>query len=283
MVKAIDYLNYYVSDRGNKEWDEFHGEEGTVCKLKAVYVGGSPYCPSEEMIARMDEAGVERVFFANLLMFSYLHKKPTNFATLDELGEMVQKYPDRFSGYANYNPFHISESLRGVERGVKQYGFKGAFVHIYGFDIPLHDRLMYPLYAKCCELGIPVVMQVGYVLEGMPSEHGRPIYLDRIALDFPELRILGSHTGYPWCEELISVCYKFENVYFGASAHYPRYWEPTMVNYINTRGRDKVIWGTNAIPFKPMLEQLNELPLREEVKPKLLRENAIKFFKLDQK
>jgi predicted TIM-barrel fold metal-dependent hydrolase len=273
-------LAYYSSPEGAERFNKLHEEELMICKLAGVYKGGTPFAPPEQTISRMDAAGVERVIFAQLTMFSYVFKRPLETCTVDELGEVVKKFPDRISGYASYYPYHPVDSLQEIERGVKQYGFKGVFVHIYGFDIPLDNRLMYPLYAKCCELDIPVVMQVGYVLEGMPSEHGRPILLDRIAMDFPKLKILGSHTGYPWCEELIAVCYKFENVYFGASAHMPRYWEPTVVTNINSRLRDKAIFGTNAIPWEMMLPQVEELKLREEVKPKLLRENAIKFFKL---
>ena len=280
MTKVIDYLAYYTSPEGVGRFNKLHEEETMLCKLSGVYKGGTPFAPPEETIARMDNTGVERVFFAKLMMFSYIFKRPLEACTTDELGEVVKKYPDRFSGYGAYDPFHISDSLEEIERGVKQYGFKGVFVHIYGFDIPLDSRQMYPLYAKCCELDIPVVMQVGYVLEGMPSEHGRPILLDRIALDFPKLTIIGSHTGYPWCEELIAIAYKFENVYFGASAHMPKYWEPSVVQYINTRGRDKAIFGTNSIPWEMMLPQIEELGLKDESKEKLLRENAVKLFKL---
>ena len=112
----------------------------------------------------------------------------------------------------------MTTSLAEIELAVKKYNFKGVYIHIYGFDIPLHDRKMYPLYAKCAELDVPVSMQVGHVLESMPSEHGRPMYLDQIASDFPALRILGAHTGWPWVEELISVCYKRDNVWFGVDA-----------------------------------------------------------------
>src|SRR5439155_19570019 len=125
----------------------------------------------------------------------------------EEVAQYVMRYPQRFVGLAGYNPFRIKESLLEIEQAVKVYGFKGVYIHIYGFDIPLHDSKMYPLYAKCGELDIPVSMQVGHVLEAMPSEHARPIYFDRIASDFPDLKIIGAHTGWPWVEELISVCY----------------------------------------------------------------------------
>jgi predicted TIM-barrel fold metal-dependent hydrolase len=142
---------------------------------------------------------------------------------------------------------------------------------------------MYPLYAKCVELDVPVSMQVGHVLEAMPSEGGRPIYLDRIACDFPELKVIGAHTGWPWVDELISVCYKWENVWFGVDAWSPKYLSPQIIQFINSRlGRDRSIWGTNGLPWKETLDQLDELGLKEEVKRKLLRENAISLFKLDR-
>lgn len=280
MVKVIDTLNYYLTAANRDKFEEFHKEEGIACKLTAVMPGGAPYHPVDELISLMDEAGVEKVFLAKLLMFSYFHKKPYEGCSLEELAQVIKGHPNRFVGLATYNPNQIMESLREIEKAVKVYGFKGVYMHIFGFDIPLHDRKMYPLYTKCVELGIPCCMQVGYVLEGMPSEHARPIYLDRIALDFPELVIVGTHTGYPWCEELVAVAYKFQNVYFGVSAHFPKYMDPTVVRNIDSRLRDKSIFGTNGLPFKPMLSQINELGLREEAKNKLLRENAIKVFKL---
>jgi len=164
---------------------------------------------------------------------------------------------------------------------VTQYGFKGVYVHIYGFDIPLHDRKMYPLYAKCVELDVPVSMQVGHVLESMPSEHGRPIYLDRIACDFPDLKMVGAHTGWPWVEELLSVCYKWDQIWFGVDAWMPKYLKPEIIQFINSRmGQDRCLWGTNGLPWKESLEQVAELGLKEEAKRKLLRDNAVQLFKL---
>ncbi len=108
----------------------------------------------------------------------------------------------------------------------------------------MHDRKMYPLFAKCVDLDIPVSMQVGHLLEAMPSEHGRPILLDQIASDFPELKIVGAHTGWPWVEELISACYKWDNIYFGIDAWMPKYLKPEIVHYIGSRmGQDRCLWG----------------------------------------
>jgi predicted TIM-barrel fold metal-dependent hydrolase len=128
---------------------------------------------------------------------------------------------------------------------------------------------------------VPVSAQVGHVLEGMPSEMGRPIYLDYIASDFPKLKLLGAHTGWPWVDELISVCYKWENVWLGIDAWMPKYLPPSILQFINSRmGRDRCVWGTNGLPWKQSLDQIEQLGLKEEVKQKVLYENAIELFGL---
>lgn len=278
-IKAIDYMFYVTTPEFIAKWNK--AKEGElICRMERS-IGGLPAYEIDRLVELMDEAGVEKVFITQCKMWSYWNKWMYMDTQLKEVTQYTEKYPDRFVGLTAYNPFRIKESLKEIEIAVKEYGFKGVYVHIYGFDIPLNDAKMYPLYAKCVELDIPVSMQVGHVLEAMPSDCARPIYLDRIACDFPELKMIGSHTGYPWVEELISVCYKWENVWFGCDAWLPRYWSPSIIQYINSRlGADRCLWGTNGIPWKESLKQVNELKLREENKKKLLRDNAIQLFKL---
>jgi len=277
--KAIDYMNYVSLPEFMKRWQQAKKDE-LVCRMEASLGSDLPGVDIDAFVNMMDSAGVDKVFITQNKMFSYWNKWMYMDTKLEEVRQYTEKYPQRFVGLAGYNPFRIKDSLNEIERSVKEYGFKGVYIHIYGFDMSLIDNRMYPLYAKCTELDIPVSIQVGYVLEAMPSEHGRPIYLDRIALDFPTLKIIGSHTGYPWCEELISICYKYDNVYFGADAHMPRYWEPTVVRFIQTRGQDKVIWGSNGLPWDRMFAQIDALQLSEEVQRKLLRDNAMRVFGL---
>ena len=279
-VKAIDIMYYVATPEFIARWNK--AKEGElVCRMERA-IGGLPQFDSlDAMLARMDEAGVETVFVTQTKMWSHRNHWMYMDTRLEEVTQYTCRDPRRFVGLAGYNPFRIQESLREIETAVRQHGFRGVYVHIYGFDIPLDDRKMYPLYAKCVELDVPVSMQVGHVLEGMPSEHGRPMLLDRIACDFPELRIVGAHTGWPWVEELISVCSKWDNVYFGVDAWMPRYLKPEIVRFIGSRmGQDRCLWGTNGLPWKESLAQLEELELRPEAKKKLLRENAVRLFRL---
>jgi len=281
-LKAIDFMYYVSTPEFIQRWAK--AKEGELlCRMEASLGGSLPsYSSIDEMVAKMDEAGVEKVFVAQNKMFSYWNKWLYMDTRLEEVVQYQERYPGRFVGLAGYNPFRIQESLEEIERAARDYGFKGVFVHIYGFDIPLDDRKMYPLYAKCQELDITVSMQVGHVLESMPSEHARPMTLDRVACDFPNLRIIGAHTGYPWEEELISVCYKWEHVYFGVDAWMPKYLSPAVVHFLGSRmGQDKCLWGTNGLPWKESLAQVDGLGLKEDIKRKLLRENAVRAFKLD--
>lgn len=279
-IRAIDFMYYVATPEFIAKWTAAKKGE-LICRMERA-IGGLPqYDSIEAMVAKMDEAGVEKVFITQCKMWSYWNKWMYMDTSLDEVTQYTTRYPDRFVGLAGYNPFRIKDSLKEIEVAVKEHHFRGVYVHIYGFDIPLHDPKMYPLYSKCVELDIPVSIQVGHVLEAMPSEHARPIFLDRVACDFPDLKIIGAHTGWPWVEELISVCYKWDNVYFGVDAWMPKYLKPEIIQFVNNRmGQDRCLWGTNGLSWKESLEQLEKIGLREDAKRKLLRDNVAQLFKI---
>jgi predicted TIM-barrel fold metal-dependent hydrolase len=216
-------------------------------------------------------------------MMSYQKKTMVWDITEEEVYCAVQQAPTRLIGLAGFNPLEKMEAVRRVERAVRELGFKGVYIHTYGFGIPLNDRLYYPLYAKCVELGVPVSMQVGHSAEHMPNELGRPIHLDTVALDFPELKLIGAHTGWPWTEEMISLAWKHENVYLGIDAHHPKYLEPTLLHFMKTRGQNKVVYGTNypAVLHAESIACIrNELGLTEKVAEKILHGNAARVYGL---
>jgi hypothetical protein len=116
----------------------------------------------------------------------------------------------------------------------------------------------------------------------MSSEVGRPIYLDRIALDFPELVIVGGHIGYPWTDEAIAVATKHVNVYIDTSAYSVKRYPPQLVEYMNNHGREKVMFGTNYPMITPAqaLRGLDTLHLSPETRELFLGENARRVFRL---
>lgn len=234
-----------------------------------------------DFVAMMDEAGLEKALIPAIRMMSYQRKVMVWDIQEEEVHEVVKQYPDRLIGLCGFNPLEKMEGVRRVERAVRELGFKGVYIHTYGFGIPLDHRLYYPLYAKCVELGITVSMQVGHSAEHMPNELGRPIHLDNVALDFPELNLVGAHTGWPWADEMISLAWKHENVFLGIDAHHPKYLEPSVVHFMKTRGQNKVLYGTNypAVFHKDSIDSIrNDLDLPEKVIEKILRGNAARVY-----
>jgi len=113
---------------------------------------------------------------------------------------------------------------------------------------------------------------------------GRPICLDGVACDFPELKLIGIHIGIPWTEEMIAMAWKHEHVYIGCDAHAPRHWPEAFVRYLNSFGRDKVLFGTDWPVIDPerAMAEIAEMDLRPDSKQQLLRENALRVFRLPE-
>ncbi|MDP2659206.1 MAG: amidohydrolase family protein [Dehalococcoidia bacterium] len=281
-VKALDWMNYLNTEKGIARF-KGASELAHLLKWWGMEDRYQPRSP-EELVAEMDEAGVGETVICCVKMASYRENKVIYETPYEEVVDLMNKCPGRFIGFAGINFFaSICDEIREMEIAVKKYGFKGIYLHTYGYRIPLNHRLCYAVYAKAEELGIPVSMQTGHSAEHMPNEMGRPMLLDDIALDFPKLNIVGSHTGWPWCEELISVAWKHENVFMDISAHQPQYLEPNVIQFLKTRGRAKTIFGTNGPvnPAKQAIEYIKtQMGLKENVQDMILRTNAARLLKM---
>ena len=114
---------------------------------------------------------------------------------------------------------------------------------------------------------------------------GRPITLDGVACDLPELKLVGIHVGIPWTEEMIAMAWKHKNVYIGCDAHRPKYWPQAFTHYINSFGQDKVIFGTDfpVLDFEKTTADIDGLGIRPDALRKLMRDNVIRLYKLDER
>ena len=210
-------------------------------------------------VAKMDEAGVSKSLISAWVA-------PHNvMISNDEVANFVNQYPDRLIGVGSVNISKPVQAVAEIRRCVDELGFKGIRVLPWLWELPPTDRLFYPIYTACCDLGIPFCTQIGHTGPLMSSEVGRPIYLDRVALDFPELVIVGGHIGYPWTDEAIAVATKHVNVYIDTSAYTVKRYPPQLVEYMNSHGREKVLFGTNypmITPAKALhgIEKLNMAP-----------------------
>jgi predicted TIM-barrel fold metal-dependent hydrolase len=240
----------------------------------------------DEMLRRMDAAGIERGFLVATRAGRLGH--PACYHLPYELvARAVKQHPDRFHGMAGLDPYEGMKGVQELERAVEELGFIGAHFYPHWYELAPDHAKWYPYYAKCCELDVPVQMQVGQSMIYDPTypvrSVGRPITLDAVACDFPELKLVGIHVGIPWTDEMIAMAWKHPNVYIGCDAHSPKYWPESFVRYVNSYGQDKVLFGTDfpILDFERTREEIEALGLKPEAKKKLLRENAVRVYKLE--
>jgi predicted TIM-barrel fold metal-dependent hydrolase len=279
MTKAIDIVvNLWtreITQNYPPELDEFWD----LVKILEITKRGITV---EEQLRQMNAAGIDKgllVATTGAAVGSNIHfEKP-----FEKIAEVCAQHPSRFKGVIGLNPSRIVLWNKKLETAVKEYGFVGAHIYPHWFGAPPDAAVYYPFYAKCAELGVPVQIQVGHSAQWFLPTVAQPITLDKIAIDFPELKIIGIHIGHPWTEEMISMAWKHKNVFIGTDAHLPKYWDKSLINFINTRGQDKVLFGTDypVVDFRRAMEELDKLELRDGPKRKLLVENAARVYQLE--
>jgi predicted TIM-barrel fold metal-dependent hydrolase len=233
--------------------------------------------PIDASVAAMDAGGV------GLGLLSAWHGPEGALISNDEVAAWVAAHPDRFAGLAAVDLRDPMGAVYELRRCVTELGFRGLRVIPWLWGWPPNDRRYYPLYAECVQLGVPFCTQVGHTGPLRTSETGRPIpYIDDIAIDFPDLVIVGGHIGYPWTEEMVAVARKHQNVYIDTSAYTTRRYPPELTRYLQGGGRSKVLFGTNypMIPPDRALEHLDQLGLDDEARELFLEGNARRVFGL---
>lgn len=202
----------------------------------------------------------------------------------EQVAAYCKEHPTRFSGIAGVDPSMGMAQLYDLEYAVKELGFVGAHSYPHWFRLPPDAPQWYPIYAKCCELDIPIMMQVGqnliYQKEVRLPSVAKPILLDQIAIDFPELKLIGIHVGMPWTDEMIAMAWKHENVFIGIDAYAPKHLPRSLVHYMNSYGSHKVLFGTDWPVIDPRrgAREVEAFDLKPEAFERVMRTNALKVF-----
>jgi hypothetical protein len=232
--------------------------------------------PVSLTIAAMDTGGVSQA-----LVSAWVAPRNVMISN-DEVASFVEQSEGRLVGVGSVDLARPMDAVREIRRCVLELGFKAIRVLPWLWEAPPTDRRFYPVYVACCDLGVPFCTQIGHTGPLMPSEVGRPVYLDQVALDFPELVIVAGHIGYPWTDEAIAVATKHEHFHIDTSAYTVRRYPPQLVEYMKRHGREKVLFGTNYPMIQPAkaLEGLGALELADDVAALFLAENARRVFRL---
>lgn len=200
---------------------------------------------------------------------------------------IFEQYPDRFFGEVGVDPNRGMASVRELEATVRLHRnirAASAAPCLLNPQVPIDDRRFYPLYAKCCELAIPINMLVGVPGPRVPYRCQHPGLLDEVAYFFPELTIVMRHGGDPWTDLCVKLLLKWPNLYYSTSAWAPKHYPSNVLEFANKRGRDKVLFAGYfpGISYERIFGELDDLPLTDATWPAFLRDNAVAVYGLDE-
>ncbi|TML43559.1 MAG: amidohydrolase [Actinobacteria bacterium] len=188
----------------------------------------------------------------------------------------VQDHPDRFLASLYVDPNRGMDGIRAIQKAHDRYDIRAVELFPAGTSpqVAINDKLMYPVYAKCVELGIAV-----FCCAGVPG----PQLIDEVMYDFPELVFVTRHGCEPWTELMVKLMLKWPNLYYSTSAFAPRYYPKHILDYANTRGADKLIYAgyfPMGLSLERIMTEMAAVPLKDEVWPKFLRDNASRVLRL---
>ena len=207
--------------------------------------------------------------------------------TNDVVAACVERHPDAFLGFASVDPWKGKAAIAELRRAVADLGLRGLKVHPSAQAFAPNDVRHYPLWEAATELGIPVLFHTGTtgLGAGIPGGGGiklgfsRPIFLDDVAADFPDLTIVGAHPSWPWQDEMLAVAQHKTNVWIDLSGWSPRKWSPELTAAVLGPLQDRALFGTDYpfITFQKWLQAFRSHEPSAEVEEKVLRANATRL------
>jgi uncharacterized protein len=208
----------------------------------------------------------------------------------EEIAELAQQHSDVAIPFASINPHRGAEGVQMARRLINDYKVRGFKFHPSVQEFYPNDRLAYPLYEVIAEAKLPALFHTGQTGVGANTRSGggirlkysHPMLLDDVAVDFPDMPIVMAHPSFPWQEEALSVATHKPQVYIDLSGWSPKYFPPILIQYANTLLKDKILFGSDYPVLAPQrwMEEFDKLPIKPEVRPLILKENAVRLLKL---
>jgi uncharacterized protein len=208
----------------------------------------------------------------------------------EEVAEVANENRDVMIPFASIDPARGKMGAREARRLIRDYGVKGFKFHPQVQEFFPNDRSAYVLYEVIAEAGLPALFHTGH--SGMGTgmrggggirlKYGNPIHVDDVAVDFPDMPIILAHPSWPWQDEALSIALHKPQVYIDLSGWSPKYFPPQLVQYANTQLKHKILFGSDFPLIKPdrWLADFAQAPFRDEVRPLILKENAVKLLRL---
>jgi|TARA_B100001013_G_scaffold342819_1_gene269411 hypothetical protein len=197
----------------------------------------------------------------------------------------LDDHADRFIGQGSVDPNQGMEGVRSMVRQYEEFGVRsfGAFNAGFNPQVAIDDRRMYPIYAKCVELDVPIFSCAGVPGPRFPMWPQAVERIDNVMYDFPELVFVTRHGCEPWEDLAVKLMLKWPNLYYSTSAFAPKYYPKAIIDYANTRGADKVIYAgyfPMGLSLERIMTDMHDVPFNDEVWPKFLGANARKILRI---
>ncbi len=234
-----------------------------------------------EFIKQINEARIDKVVLLNAALKGR-PVRPMN----EALGKLLKAYPDRFAGFAGFDPNTGAPAIEEIEYAIKELGFSGIKTVPSFLELAINDKAFYPCYSKAQELGIPISVHTGTaILKGVRVKHVQPLMIDDVAFDFPDLKIFCSHLGGWQYLDVISMLVHHSNVYADISFWplNPLYVNLVPWNLLEGAVPDKILFGSDypaGQTPKEGVEAVKKLPVSQSFKEKILGNNAAKILGL---
>jgi predicted TIM-barrel fold metal-dependent hydrolase len=208
----------------------------------------------------------------------------------EEVAAFAAENSDVVMAFASVNPMRGAEAVSEAKRLIALGGIRGFKLHPPLQEFHANDKAAYPFYEVVNEAKLPVIFHTGHsgIGTGMPGgggvrlKYGNPMDIDDVAVDFPDMPIILAHPSFPWQDEAISVCLHKPQVYIDLSGWSPKYFSPVLVQYANTLLKKKMLFGSDYPLITPdrWMKDFAEAAFKDEVRPLILKENAVRLFGL---
>ncbi len=239
-----------------------------------------PVLRLEEFVNQMDEARIDRVVLLNPARKG-VPVRPTN----EDVAKLLEQFPEKFIGFAGFDPNDGAHAVQEIEYAVKELGFSGVKTVASMVELDINDDKFYPCYAKAEELGIPIVIHTGSaILKGVRARHVHPLMIDDVAFDFPDLRIICAHLGGWQFMDLIGSLVHHSNVFADLSFWplNPLYQNIIPWSLLESTVSDKILFGSDypaGQSPKEAADAVKRLPVSQSFKDKILGENASRLLR----
>jgi predicted TIM-barrel fold metal-dependent hydrolase len=208
----------------------------------------------------------------------------------DEVAAFATENKDIVMAFASVDPTRGAAAVTEAKRLIATGGVRGFKLHPPLQQFHANDKVAYPFYEVLAEAKMPAVFHTGHsgIGTGMRGgggirlKYGNPMDIDDVAVDFPDMPIIMAHPSFPWQDEAISVCLHKPQVYIDLSGWSPKYFPPNLIQYANTLLKRKVLFGSDYPLITPdrWMADFANIAIKDEVRPLILKENAVRLFGL---